>query len=54
MTLKFEEARHKGKADIVKIVGVAKIFADNFHLREIVDNLSLDVPVIGMFYDHPI
>ena len=48
MKLKFEEAAHKGKADVVKIVGLAKSFADNHHLADVLEGLAVGVPVIAI------
>jgi len=48
LKFKFEEATQNGKADVVKIVGFAKEMSDNFQLRNIVDSLDLQVPVVAI------
>uniref|UniRef100_A0A7S1NAR1 Pentafunctional AROM polypeptide n=1 Tax=Eutreptiella gymnastica TaxID=73025 RepID=A0A7S1NAR1_9EUGL len=44
----FEEASHKGKADVIKIIGMAKTIEDVFGLRQVISELEVSQPIIAM------
>jgi pentafunctional AROM polypeptide len=48
MKMQFEEGSQKGKADIVKVVGMATKIEDVFALRQVVSELELSQPVIAL------